>query len=190
MHARALRAPVLLGLLTCQRGRCAPLVHGSFAASYSSPKNNYFQKQIASLLAQTRVYLSAGLSCTLLSCIASYWAMQHPPKLHWWLNPNKLYCTLLSYTTPYYAMLHSTELHCTLFELWCILRATLHPLDKQRPSELCCTILSYAAPFRAMLHPTELRLTLNELRGLYLYTVPPRLWYIILFALVPPIAPF
>jgi hypothetical protein len=68
VRARALRAPVLLGLLTCQTGRCAPLAHGSFAASYSAPKNNYFQKQIASLLAQTRaakgVYLSTGLSCT------------------------------------------------------------------------------------------------------------------------------
>jgi hypothetical protein len=67
VRARALRAPVLLCLLICQRGRCAPLAHGSFAASYSSPKNNYFQKQIASLLAQTRGYLSAGLSCPLLS---------------------------------------------------------------------------------------------------------------------------
>jgi hypothetical protein len=54
VRARALRAPAKLGLLTCQTGRCAPLAHGSFAASYTSPKNNYFQKQIASLLAQTR----------------------------------------------------------------------------------------------------------------------------------------
>ncbi len=90
MRARALRSLVLLGLLAGQTGRCAPLAHGSSAASYSSPKNNYFQKQIASLLAQTRVYLSAGLSCTLLSYIASYWAALHPaPELHW---------TLISYT--------------------------------------------------------------------------------------------
>ncbi len=54
VRARALRAPAKSGLLTCQTGRCAPLAHGSFAASYTSPKNNYFQKQIASLLAQTR----------------------------------------------------------------------------------------------------------------------------------------
>ncbi len=54
VRARALRAPAKLGLLTCQTGRCAPLANGSFAASYTSPENNYFQKQIASLLAQTR----------------------------------------------------------------------------------------------------------------------------------------
>jgi hypothetical protein len=41
VRARALRAPAKLGLLTCQTGRCAPLAHGSFAASYTSPKNNY-----------------------------------------------------------------------------------------------------------------------------------------------------
>ncbi len=34
VRARALRAPVVLGLLTCQTGRCAPPAHGSFAASY------------------------------------------------------------------------------------------------------------------------------------------------------------
>jgi hypothetical protein len=54
VRARTLRAPAKLGLLTCQAGRCATPAHGSFAASYTSPKNNYFQKQIASLLAQTR----------------------------------------------------------------------------------------------------------------------------------------
>jgi len=64
---------------------------------------NYFQKQIASLLAQTRVYLSAGLSCTLLSYFASYWATLHPPELHW---------NLISYTAPYWATLHPTMLCC------------------------------------------------------------------------------
>ena len=68
VRARALRAFRFFGLKTRQTGRCAPPANGSFAASYTSPKNNYFQKQIASLLAQTRaakgVYLSTGLSCT------------------------------------------------------------------------------------------------------------------------------
>jgi hypothetical protein len=55
----------------------APPVHRKFAASYSSKiKITYFPKQNASIQAQTRaardVYLSTGLSCTLLSCIAPY----------------------------------------------------------------------------------------------------------------------
>ncbi len=42
VRARALRAPVFLGSLPCQRGRCAPPpAHRSFAASYSTPKNIY-----------------------------------------------------------------------------------------------------------------------------------------------------
>jgi hypothetical protein len=60
VRARALRAPAKLGLLTCQTGRCAPLAHGSFAASDKSPKNNYFQKQIASILDQTRALPTAA----------------------------------------------------------------------------------------------------------------------------------
>jgi hypothetical protein len=74
VRARALRAPAKLGLLTCQTGRCAPLAHGSFAASYTSPKNNYFQKQIASLLAQTRALpIAASL---ILSAI--FWGQNVP----------------------------------------------------------------------------------------------------------------
>jgi hypothetical protein len=78
VRARALRAPVFLGSLTRQKGRCAPPpVHRSFAASSSSKiKISYFPKQNASLQAQTRaardVYLSTGLSCTLLSYMALY----------------------------------------------------------------------------------------------------------------------
>jgi hypothetical protein len=83
----------------------SPPAHRSFAASYSSPqkykKMNYFQKQNASLLAQTQtrrgVYLSTGLSWTLLSYIASYWATLHPPELR---------CTLMSYTAPYWDTLY------------------------------------------------------------------------------------
>ncbi len=52
------------------------------------------------------VYLSIGLSCTLLSYIASYWATLHSPELR---------CTLMSYTAPEWATLHPNELHCTLF---------------------------------------------------------------------------
>ncbi len=76
VRARALRAPVFLGSLTRQKGRCAPPpVRRSFAASYSSKiKITYFPKQNAYLQTQTRaardVDLSTGLSCTLLSYIA------------------------------------------------------------------------------------------------------------------------
>jgi hypothetical protein len=40
VRARALRAPVFLGSLQHQPGRCAPPAHRSFAASYSPPKLN------------------------------------------------------------------------------------------------------------------------------------------------------
>ncbi len=41
VRARALRAPVFLGSLPCQTGRCAPPLpaHCSFAVSYFTPKN-------------------------------------------------------------------------------------------------------------------------------------------------------
>ncbi len=51
VRARALRAPVFLGLLTRQTGRCAP-PHRSFAAPSKIKKT--FQKQNFSLLARTR----------------------------------------------------------------------------------------------------------------------------------------
>jgi hypothetical protein len=74
VRARALRAPVFLGSLTWQTGRCAP-PHCSFAAP-PPPKKNCFQKQNASLQAQTRagrgVCFSTGLNCTLLNYIAPY----------------------------------------------------------------------------------------------------------------------
>jgi hypothetical protein len=74
VRARALRAPAKLGLLTCQTERCVPLAHGSFAAFYTSPKNIYFQKQIASLLAQTRALpIAASL---ILSAI--FWGQNVP----------------------------------------------------------------------------------------------------------------
>jgi hypothetical protein len=42
VRARALRAPVFLGALPRQTGRCAPPDHRSFAASYSSAKKYKF----------------------------------------------------------------------------------------------------------------------------------------------------
>ena len=46
--ARALRAPVFLGSVTWKTGHCAP-PYRSFAAPSPPQKNNYFQKQNASL---------------------------------------------------------------------------------------------------------------------------------------------
>jgi hypothetical protein len=127
VRARALRAPVFLGALPRQTGRCAPLAYRSFAASYLSPKA-FPQARTRSARGE---YLSIGLSCTLLSYIASYEATLHLPELR---------CTLMNNTAPYWATLyplsyvHLTELHCTLC-------AILHP------SELRCTLLSYAEPY-------------------------------------------
>ncbi len=42
VRARALRAPVFLGALPRQTGRCAPPDHRSFASSYSSAKKYKF----------------------------------------------------------------------------------------------------------------------------------------------------
>ncbi len=103
------------------------------------------------------VYLSIGLSCTLLSHIASYWATLHPPELR---------CTLLSSTAPWWATLHPIEVRCTS-KICCI------QLSYAAISELSWALLSYTAPLWATLPPTELCLTLNELCGtLKIYVVP------------------
>jgi hypothetical protein len=69
MRVRGLRAPVFLGSLPRPTGRCAPpSAHRSFAASYLPPKA-YPQ---ARTRATRGVFLSIGLSCTLLSYIVSY----------------------------------------------------------------------------------------------------------------------
>jgi hypothetical protein len=84
VRARALRAPVFLGSLTRQKGRCAPPppVHSSFAASHSSKiKTTYFLKQNASLQA-------SGPNPGRQGRISFRWAKLHPTELH---------CTLLSY---------------------------------------------------------------------------------------------
>jgi hypothetical protein len=71
--------------------------------------------------------------CTLLSYAAFQWAMLHPiwtllhPKSY--ATPSELSCTLLSYAAPFWAKLHPSEISCTLPELRCALRASLHPLS-------------------------------------------------------------
>jgi hypothetical protein len=45
VRARELRAPVFLGSLTCQTGRCAPPAHRSFGAPHKI-KNKYFGKKM------------------------------------------------------------------------------------------------------------------------------------------------
>ncbi len=123
-----------------------------------SPKNKkIFQKHNASFLARTRaargVYLSTGLSFTLLSYIAPSWSTLHPPELR---------CTLMSHSAPYWATLQPTKLYCIH------LSYAAHPAwAKLRPSELSCTLLSYAAPFWATLHPSEFRCTLSDLASPY-----------------------
>ncbi len=125
------------------------------------------------LQAQTRaardVYLSTGLSCTLLSYIAPYRATLQPPELRcalFWatLHHVELRCTLLSYAAFNWAMLNygsPSELSCTLLSYIAPYWATLQPPElccaqfwsTLRPVELRCTLLSYAAFKWAMLHP-------------------------------------
>jgi hypothetical protein len=88
VRARALCAPVFLGLLPRLTGRCTPLppIAASliliYPQNFPSGPNSRRHGRISSI----------GLSCTLLSYIASYVAMLHPPELR---------CTLMSYTAPY-----------------------------------------------------------------------------------------
>ncbi len=121
-------------------------VHRCFAASYSSPKNKitYFQKQKASLQAQTRaargVYLSTGLSCTLLSYIAPYWATLQ-------LQPPELRSAL------FWATLHHVEL----------------PEQRLTLNELRCTLKNKWPP----LHPSQLRWSFWVLTKLMIYRENP-----------------
>jgi hypothetical protein len=85
VRARALRAPVFLGSLPRQTGRCAPPPHSSFAAY-----KKIVQKQNGSLLARTRaargVYLYTG-----------------PPRIRnkIFAAPRPTYRALLSNAAPY-----------------------------------------------------------------------------------------
>ncbi len=65
VRARALRAPVILISLSRPTGRCAS-AYRSFAAFIYTPKLSLRLE-----LGRQGVYLSIGLSCTLLSYIAS-----------------------------------------------------------------------------------------------------------------------
>jgi hypothetical protein len=155
-----------------------PLAHRSFAAPPIIKKSTISRNKMLLFWPELGPpeggAFSTELSCTLLSYIASYWAM---------LYSFELRCTLLSYAVPYWAMLHPTKL-CILswlhpLSLDAPFWATLHPSELRRTlSELSCAIratlnpLSYATAFWATLHPTELHLTINELRGILKYNVP------------------
>ncbi len=161
MRARALPAPVFLGSLPRQTGRCAPSAHRSFAALYLLTKiyifTIYTNKILQVRARAARVeYLSTGPprllnitfpaprpSCrTLLSYAVPYWASLHS---------KELCCTLLSYAAPYWAMLHPLGLRCTLLSYTAPYWAMLGT------NEVSCTLLSYAALYWATLHPIELR---------------------------------
>jgi hypothetical protein len=76
VRARALHAPVFLGSLTRQTGRCAPPRLSQLRCSPKNKKLTISRYKNLSLLARTWaarvVYFSTGLSCTLLSYIAFY----------------------------------------------------------------------------------------------------------------------
>ncbi len=195
VRARALRAPVFLGSLPRQSGRCAPSHPSQLRYSPKNIKINYFQKQNVFLQGQTRAARSgiffhwvnlhpAELRCTSLSLPAPSWANLHPIELH---------STLLSYAAfnwamlhPMGAMLHSksyaapSELSCTLLSydtpFWATLHptwATLRPKSYASPSEPSCNLLSYAEPFWATLQPYELRRTLLRYASTYISYAAP-----------------
>ena len=117
MRARALRAPVFLGSVPRQKGRCAPPVHRSFAASYSSPQKNH-------LIPETKCFPS-GPNSGRHGRISF-----HRSKLH----PTELHCTLLSYAATSWAML------CPILSYAALCCATMHP------TKICYIQLSYVAP--------------------------------------------
>ncbi len=120
VRARALRAPVFLGSLTRQTGRYAPPRPLQLRCSLKKniPETKCFPS--GPNRAASDVYLSTGLSCTLLSYIAPYWATMYPPEL-----PN----TLMSYAAPSWSTLHPSKLCCI-------------QQSYAAPSELSCTLLS------------------------------------------------
>jgi hypothetical protein len=81
VRARAVRAPVFLGSLKCQTGRCAPPRPAQLRCFIFTPQNFPSGPNSGR---QGCVYLSIGLSCTLPRSAA----------------PNELHCTLLSYAVP------------------------------------------------------------------------------------------
>ncbi len=114
VRARALRAPVFLGSLPCQTGRCAPSAHRIFAASYSSAKKYIFTifknkiLQVRARAARVECLLNITFHAPRPSCrtLLSY-AVLYPTKrsyaAHCWamLHPTELCCILLGYDAPY-----------------------------------------------------------------------------------------
>ncbi len=86
-----------LDSLTCKTGRCAPPRTSQIRCFLFTPQN------FPSGLSQGCVYLSIGLSCTLLSYIASYWATLVHTKSY--AAPSELSWILLSYVAPFWATL-------------------------------------------------------------------------------------
>ncbi len=166
VRARALRAPVFLGALPRQMGRCAPpppiaasLLHihqpkyinllfpenkASFRPELGPPGSNIFPwpPRLWNI-----TFPAPRPTCrTLLSYAAPYWASVHP---------EELCCTLLSYAAPHWAMLHPRG-------------ATMYPTKLLHLTELSCALLkyselypivSYAGIFWDTLHPIELLYT-------------------------------
>ncbi len=147
VRARALRAPVFFRLINMQNGALRAPRPSQLRCFLFTPQSPNFPSGPNSG-SQGCVYLSIGLSCTLLSYITSYWATLVHPKSY--AAPSELSWILLSYAGPYLqqAKLRPLELRCTFWA-------------KLSPSELWCTLLSYAAPYCATvcLTPYELHST-------------------------------
>ncbi len=114
VRARVLRAPVFLGSLTWQTGRCAPPRPSQLHCFLFTLQNFPLGPNSGPLGKAAPCWATLHLTelcctlltCTLMSCAAPYWA-----KLYLW------------------DMLHSTELRSTLSKLRCSIRATLHLLS-------------------------------------------------------------
>jgi hypothetical protein len=103
--------PSFLDSLTCKTGRCAPPRPSQLRCFLFTPQNFPSGPNSGS---QGCVYLSIGLSCTLLSYIASYWATLVHPKSY--AAPSELSWILLSYVAPFWATLDPiySKLSCAL----------------------------------------------------------------------------
>jgi hypothetical protein len=145
VRARALRAPVFLGSLTHQKGRCAPPRQSQLRCFlFFKNKNNLFP--------ETKCFPS-GPNSGRQGHISFHWAKLHPTELHCTLLSYAAtswasLCPILSYPAPCWATMHRTELCCIQlsyvalrFTLWAKLHPTLHL------TELRCNLLSYAVPF-------------------------------------------
>ncbi len=77
--------------------------------------------------------LSWAIHCTLISGGEPNWSTLHPTKLCFiqlsYAAPYLSYAASKNYVAPFWAKLYPSELRCTLSDLRCALRATLHPLS-------------------------------------------------------------